>query len=195
MIMSEDNSPIAFALTLNATDVESNTLTWSISTPAIHGAATTSGTGISKAISYTPNADYNGPDSFVVSISDGNGGSDTITVNVTINPVDDAPVITQGVSTTVGMSEDSSPTAFSLTLNATDIDNTGSQLTWSISSAASHGTATASGTGLSKSIGYTPTLNHNGSDTFVVQVSDGTFADTITVNVTMSTRLMMPRSA
>ena len=185
VIMSEDNSPIAFALTLNATDVESNTITWSISTPASHGTATTSGTGILKAISYTPNADYNGPDSFVVTISDGNGGSDTITVNVTINPVDDAPVITQGVSTTVGMSEDSSPTSFSLTLNATDIDNTGSQLTWSISSAASHGTATASGTGLSKSIGYTPTLNHNGSDSFVVQVSDGTLTDTITVNVTI----------
>ncbi len=124
----------------------------------------------------------------MVSISDGNGGSDTITVNVTINAVDDAPVITEGVSTSVNMSEDSNPNAFSLTLNASDIDNTGSQLTWSISSQATHGTATATGTGLSKSIGYTPNLNHNGSDSFVVRVSDGTLADTITVNVTIDPR-------
>ena len=69
------------------------------------------------------------------------------------------------------MSEDSSPTAFSLTLNATDLD--GNTLTWSISTPAGHGTASASGTGLSKAIGYTPAANYNGSDSFVVQVSDG----------------------
>ncbi len=188
VIMSEDGSPVPFSLTLTATDVESNIITWSISTPAGHGSASASGAGSSKVISYTPTANFFGSDIFVVSISDGNGGSDTITVNVTINAVDDAPVITEGASTFVTMSEDSSPTAFSLTLNASDIDNTGSQLTWSISSQASHGTATATGTGLSKSIGYTPVANHNGSDSFIVQVSDGTLADTITVNVTIDPR-------
>ncbi len=32
---------------------------------------------------YTPNASYNGPDSFTITISDGNGGSATVTVNIT----------------------------------------------------------------------------------------------------------------
>ncbi|RIE06907.1 tandem-95 repeat protein [Candidatus Cryosericum terrychapinii] len=95
------------------------------------------------------------------------------------------PIITEGASTSVTMSEDGSPTAFSLTLHATDVD--GDTLTWSISSAASHGTATASGTGASKSIGYAVAANYNGSDSFVVRVSDtygGT--DDITVNVTIT---------
>ena len=61
--MSEDGSPTAFALTLNATDPDvSDTLTWSILTAAAHGAATASGTGASKAIGYTPTANYNGSD-------------------------------------------------------------------------------------------------------------------------------------
>ena len=40
---------------------------------------------------YTPNAGYHGPDNFDVTVSDGNGGSVTVTVNVTVNPVNDIP--------------------------------------------------------------------------------------------------------
>ena len=82
--MSEDGSPTAFSKTLNATDADGNTLTWSISTQATNGTASASGSGASKAITYAPNANYNGSDSFVVQVSDGLGGTDTITVNVTI---------------------------------------------------------------------------------------------------------------
>jgi parallel beta-helix repeat protein len=184
--MSEDSAPTPFNLTLNATDANGDTLTWSISTPAAHGTAGATGTGASKAIIYTPVIDFSGTDSFVVQVSDGRGGTDTITVNVTIQTVNDAPVITEGVSVLVNISEDNSPTLFSLTLHATDVDTAGSSLTWSISAQAIHGTATVSGTGLSKVIGFTPTANYNGTDSFVVQVSDGSLTDTITVNVSLS---------
>jgi hypothetical protein len=97
-----------------------------------------------------------------------------------------APVITEGASTGVTMSENSSPTPFSLTLHATDAD-VADTLTWSLSSPASHGAASAFGTGASKSIGYNPDLDYSGSDSFVVQVSDGKGStDTITVNVTIT---------
>jgi VCBS repeat-containing protein len=183
--MSEDGSPTAFSLTLNATDSDGDTLTWSISTQAANGTASASGTGASKAIGYTPNANYNGPDSFVVQVSDG-ALSDTITVNVTIEAVNDAPVIGGSDPAAVTMSEDGSPTAFNLTLNATDVE-AGTTLTWTISTAATNGTAgvTAPGTGTSMAITYAPNANYNGSDSFVVQVSDGTASDTVTVNVTI----------
>jgi len=90
--MSEDGSPTAFSLTLHATDPNPfDTLTWSISGAAVHGTATASGIGLSKAIGYTPNSNYNSTDSFTVMVSDGHGGTDTIAVNVTIAPVNDAP--------------------------------------------------------------------------------------------------------
>jgi len=97
-----------------------------------------------------------------------------------------APVITEGVSAAVTMS-----TAFDLTLHATDAD--GDEITWSIVTPASHGAATASGAGASKVIGYTPTPQYVGADSFVVQVSDGRGGtDTITVNVTVRAVIFLP---
>lgn len=269
--MSKNGSPTAFSQTLNATDANGDTLTWSINSPASNGTASVSGTGTSKSISYIPNTGYTGSDSFVVQVSDGslidtftfnvtmtndapvanngsfstdedtpisdiipasdangdsltyskvsdpsNGsvnivsnvftyipnnnysGSDsftfkvndgtsdsnTATITITVNAVNNAPVITEGTSITVSMSKNSSPTAFNKILNATDAN--GNTLTWSISSPAGNGTASASGTGTAKSISYIPTTGYTGSDSFVVQVSDGSLMDTITINVTIT---------
>jgi hypothetical protein len=44
---------------------------------------------VSGVCTYTPAADYNGPDSFTYTISDGRGASDVGTVNVTVAPVDE----------------------------------------------------------------------------------------------------------
>ena len=47
-------------------------------------------------ITYTPDANYNGPDSFEYTITDGDGDTSTATVDITIDPVNDAPVIDSG---------------------------------------------------------------------------------------------------
>ncbi len=78
-----------------------------------------------------------------------------------------SPVITESDPQAVTMSEDGAPTPFNLTLHATDVD-VSDTLTWSISTPAGNESATASGTGALKVIGYTPTGNYNGSDSFVV---------------------------
>lgn len=124
--LSVQEDAAAQTLSLNATDTDtSDTLTWSISTPANKGTATVSAspTGNSQQISYRPNADENGDDSFVVTVDDGNGGSDTLTVNVTISPVADAPRI-EAISDT--STDEDQP--FNLTLNGSDPD--GDTLNW-----------------------------------------------------------------
>ncbi|MEX1200372.1 MAG: retention module-containing protein [Methylophaga sp.] len=45
------------------------------------------------SFTYTPDPDYDGPDSFTYSITDADGDTDTATVNITVNPVNDPPVI------------------------------------------------------------------------------------------------------
>ena len=90
----EDGNPLAWSFMLNATDADGDTITWSISTPASHGTAAANGTGSSKSIGYVPDADYNGSDSFVVRVDDGWSGTNDITVNVTVTPVNDPPVNT-----------------------------------------------------------------------------------------------------
>ncbi|WP_276784305.1 tandem-95 repeat protein [Thalassolituus oleivorans] len=170
----------AGTVTLNATDADSAILTWTVSSAASNGSATVTGTGLSKTVSYTPNANFNGTDSFVVTVSDGSA-SDTITVNVSVAPIADAPVITEGETSAQSTDED---TAKTFALNATDVD--GSTITWTIGSAATNGTASVSGNGASNTVSYTPNTNFNGTDSFVVLVSDGALTDTITVTMTVN---------
>jgi fibronectin type 3 domain-containing protein len=118
--MSEDGSPVPFALTLHATDADGDTLTWSISTQASHGTATASGTGNSVDVGYSPAADYYGADNFVVQVGDGNGGTDAITVNVTIASVNDAPT---DISLTASSIAENQPVNSEIgSLSASDVD-------------------------------------------------------------------------
>ncbi len=119
-------------------------------------------------------------------MNDGHDDSNFTFRNIGFTATNTAPVITAGTSTGVTMDENSSPTAFSLTLSATDAEN--QSIIWSISGAASHGTASASGAGDSMAISYAPNTNYFGSDSFIVQASDGSSTDTITVNVTITDR-------
>lgn len=95
VVMSEDGAPVAWsAPVVSATDLEGDPLTWFVLSPATHGAATVSGTGATPTVlSYVPAADYNGADAFVVGVSDGRGGVDSISVSVIVHPVNDAPAI------------------------------------------------------------------------------------------------------
>ena len=74
IVMSEDSSPTPFSLTLNVTDDDPGTLTWSIQTAAGDGTASVSGTGASQAITYNPTANFNGVDNFTVRVTNGTTG-------------------------------------------------------------------------------------------------------------------------
>ncbi|UOA14612.1 MULTISPECIES: Hint domain-containing protein [Sulfitobacter] len=53
-------------------------------------------------LTFTPNADFNGDTTITYTVDDGNGGTDTGTVNVTVNPVNDAPVANDDTASTTG---------------------------------------------------------------------------------------------
>jgi hypothetical protein len=68
----------------NDTDPDAGqTRTVTAVTPAAHGTATLSG----GVVTYQPNANYSGSDSFTYTISDGFGGTATATVHVTVPPL------------------------------------------------------------------------------------------------------------
>ncbi|MCT4708329.1 cadherin-like domain-containing protein, partial [Enterobacteriaceae bacterium H16N7] len=69
---AETQEDVAFSGQVAATDADGNPLTYTVSTQPTHGAVTLNAT--TGVYTYTPTADYNGTDSFVVQISDGNGG-------------------------------------------------------------------------------------------------------------------------
>ena len=93
--LNEDTSATWTASELNATDADTNasSLAWSLVTSPSHGTAIVDGNGSSPAnFSYQPNANFNGSDSFSVQVSDG-GNNDSITINLTVNSVNDNPTI------------------------------------------------------------------------------------------------------
>ena len=125
---------------------------------------------------YTPNADFNGQDTITYTITDGNGGSDSAVVTVTVNSVNDAPVANDD---TANVQEDSSNNVINVIANDTDVD--GDTLTVTAATAG-NGTATPSGGNVS----YTPDPNFSGQDTITYTISDGnggTDSGVVTVTV------------
>src|SRR5690606_10248749 len=169
-------TPTAFALTLNATDIDSSTLTWSVATAATNGTAVASATSNREANHNTHNTDYVSNDRVVVRVSDGEL-NDEIIVNVTISNENDAPVITSAAVTTA--SED---VAYQYGVTADDID--GDTLSWSLTQAPA-GMNIDAATGV---ISWTPTENgaSDWSADVTVQVSDGSLTDTQSFSISVA---------
>jgi VCBS repeat-containing protein len=134
-------------------------------------------------ITYSPAANYNGPDSFKYTVKDDVGlESVPITVNVTVTPVNDAPVAVANSYTTNEDSTLSVPVGTGLLVNDSDID--GDSLTAVLVSGASSGSVFLSANG---SFIYTPAANFNGTATFTYRASDGLLpSNIVTVTITIT---------
>src|SRR5204862_145694 len=104
---------------------------------------------------YVPNLNANGSDSFTFKVSDGTVNSNTATVTIAINAVNDAPVASNGTLTT---GEDTTATS---TLVATDVE--GNALTYSVVAQGTKGTVTITNAATGD-YQYVPSLNANGPD-------------------------------
>ena len=155
--LNEDGSR---AVTLTASDVDGNPLTYTIVTLPAHGTLT----GTAPSVTYVPAANYHGPDSFTFKVSDGSLNSNIATVSLTINSVNDAPVAQAGSFTTP------INTPHTGQLVATDVD--GNSLTYFISTQPSKGIVTVNpSTG---TFTYTPLPGRTGTDFFRFKANDGT---------------------
>ncbi|MEI6178315.1 MAG: DUF6288 domain-containing protein, partial [Verrucomicrobiota bacterium] len=140
---------IALPITLTGTDMENSPLTYAIVTAPLHG--TLSGTA--PNVTYTPDANYNGSDSFTFKANDGSLDSAAATIAITVTPVNDAPVAyAQSVSVSQNV-------ATKITLVGDDVE--GSTLTYTNVTQPAHGTL---GTGSKPT--YTPATNFSGVDSF-----------------------------
>ena len=76
--------------TLPGSDIDSSTLTYTITQNPTKGTISLNAT--TGAYTYTPAANANGADSFKYTVSDGTATTAPATITVTVNPVNDAPV-------------------------------------------------------------------------------------------------------
>jgi uncharacterized repeat protein (TIGR01451 family) len=170
--MPEDTST---NLVVHGTDVDSTNLTYAILSGPTNGVLGTLNTN-TGAVTYTPNTNYNGGDSFTFTVFDGSLYA-TGTVTLTVTPVNDAPVANdQSVSTPQN-------TAKPITLTGSDVEN--SPLTFIIVTSPAHGTLTLLNTNTG-AVTYTPSNNYVGPDSFTFRVNDGqtnSAVATVSINV------------
>jgi hypothetical protein len=114
---NEDNS---LPVTLGGTDPEGDSLTFSHDANSAH-AGTISGSG--SSVTYNPATDYCGADSFNFTANDGNGGTDTGSVSITVACVNDAPTVTTS-SGQASFTEDSAATQVDAGITVSDVDDT-----------------------------------------------------------------------
>jgi len=156
---TDENRMMQLDITLDASDVEGDALTYSISS-ASNGTLSLN----NDIVTYVPNQDWNGEDTFTYTANDGSLDSNTATVTITINSVNDAPVVEDGTSSGA---EDTGNAGTSF--SASDVD--GDELTYSIVAQPANGSVSlrADGGGFE----HTPDVNWNGTDTFTFKANDG----------------------
>jgi VCBS repeat-containing protein len=170
---TDEDTPLAGTVT--ATDPDGEPLSYSVVTGPAHGTLTFNGT--TGAFTYTPSANYNGPDSFTFKANDGEMDSNVATVSITVTPVNDPPVAT-GASVTTPEDQ-----AVSGTLTASDVD--GDTLHFLLVSGPAHGALQLTGT--TGAFTYTPSANYNGPDSFTFKANDGQADSNVaTVSITVT---------
>ncbi|MEX1198935.1 MAG: Ig-like domain-containing protein [Pseudohongiellaceae bacterium] len=133
---------------------------------------------------YTPNADYNGTDSFSYTVTDSDGLTSTAAVDVTINPVADPAVLGSAV---VNLTETDDPLTTSGTLSISDPDDGEDQFTVQSDTDGEYGSFSidAGGNWNYTTDGALDFLEDGQvvTDEFTITSVDGT-ATTVTVNIT-----------
>jgi large repetitive protein len=155
---TNEDSPVSVDVVANDTDIDGDTPSLQSVGTAAHGSVSIVG----GQAQYSPSADFNGTDSFTYVVADGHGGTATGTVNVTVNPINDAPS-TNGQSVTTN-----SNTPVGITLTGSDLETALANLNFAISVSPAHGTI--SGTGANRT--YTPAPNYTGPDSFKFTTTD-----------------------
>ncbi len=197
LTFSEDGSGQDIASSLDVVDTDfGQTLTWSASVAPTRGTlspatrtALAVGTNtpiVPSAITYTPNANQNGSDTFTIQVSDAED-TDTLVFNVTITAVNDEPgAISDVNAATDTVAENATNGAtVGITAQATDVD--GDTLTYSLTDDAGERFTINASTGV-VTVADASLLNYEAatSHSITMQVTDGTTPKTKTFSIAVT---------
>ncbi|MBD2517377.1 FG-GAP repeat protein [Nostoc sp. FACHB-973] len=177
-------------------DVDGDTLTISDFTNPTNGTLTLNGNSTPDNPSddffiYTPNANFNGTDSFNFTVNDGNGGSITSTFNLNVKAVNVAPIAVNDRLTTA-FNTPVTIQASTLLSNDTDIDSNNLSITGV--SGATNGTAVLNNNGTVGNsaddfIVFTPFNGFSGNANFNYTISDGNLSSTASVAIAVGANI------
>ena len=162
----------AVAVVLKAEDIDGDSLNYIITKQPALGKLS----GEAPQLSYTPNPNASGDDSFAFTVSDGNVESEEAVISLRIVALNDAPIASEKDVTTP------KNTAIEVLLPAQDVET--NSLTYNIVNEPTHGTLS---TLYGNKLTYTPNQNYLGEDSFSFKASDGQFASNVAkVNISIA---------
>jgi VCBS repeat-containing protein len=158
----------------NDTDAENNTLHAVRPTGSAgpsHGSLTLNDDG---SFTYTPAANYNGPDSFTYKVFDGTVNSTNFaTVNITVNAVNDAPSFTKGADQTVLEDAGAQTVAtWATAISAGPSDESGQTLNFVVSNDNNALFSVQPAVAANGTLTYTPAANANGFANVTLHIHD-----------------------
>ena len=164
---------VEFDLLANDTDIDGDSLSIVSVGDAANGTVALLNAGV---VRYTPNAAFNGSDSFSYVLTDG-AEQATGQVNISVSFVNGAPTANDDTVST----EENDPISINVLINDSDPD--GDELTLDIVSQPENGTVSLG----NNRIVYRPDNGFSGTDQFSYSVTDTTgISDTANVTVTVS---------
>ncbi|CUH77121.1 Ig-like domain-containing protein [Tropicibacter naphthalenivorans] len=170
------NTPTTVAVLENDTDPDGDLLTVTIAEAPANGTVVVNPEG---TVTYTPNTDYEGVDTFTYTVTDPDGLVDSATVRIEVGEVDNtAPVAVDDVDTTPV------DTAITVDVLGNDSDPNGDAITTVTATDPANGSVLVNADG---TITYTPDAGFTGLDTFTYTIADPSLeTDTATVTITVT---------
>src|SRR5262249_23798300 len=141
-----------------------------------HGSLTLNANG---SFTYTPDANYNGPDTFTYRASDATLTSSLATVTITVSAVNDAPAVTVAARRTCGADEHSG----TINLTVGDVESAATALTLSASSGnktlVPNGNIAFAGSGAARTVAASAVAGRTGTAVVTITVSGGQATNTV----------------
>jgi hypothetical protein len=167
---TDEETPVTINVISNDSDLDGNINPTSVTIATLPANGTATVDPLTGIVTYTPNLNFIGTDSFGYQVCDDGtplpAECEQGTVTVTVDPVNDVPVLTADNTNT----DEEIPVMIDLLTNDSDVDGNLDPETVEIIINPSNGTVTIDP--VTGEATYTPNLDFNGTDAFVYQVCD-----------------------
>ncbi|EJC6828917.1 tandem-95 repeat protein, partial [Vibrio parahaemolyticus] len=159
---TQEDTPVTIDVLPNDTDVDGDKLSIeSASVPKEQGTVEV----VNGKLVFTPAENFNGDAEITYTVTDG-ALTDRVTVNVTVNAVNDTPVVESSIADQT-LAEDFTPYTINLNTAFSDVDNVDGELSFSVSGNSNIQVAIVNGIAT-----FTPTADWNGKEKITFTAKD-----------------------